>query len=120
MKPSHELVERIAADLATWAPHPAHVELAIFRTDDAREIAARLDELCTAALGAPIAGARFYGSSVGSVAGVVLADGREVVIKSPTATSPSQSASGCRARAAGRRRLTAGARRACDRAAVTR
>lgn len=84
-------MQRIAADLATWAPHPAHVELAIFGTDDARAIATLLDELCRAALGAPIAGARFYGSSIGSVAGVVVADGREVVVKShQPATSAAQ------------------------------
>jgi hypothetical protein len=91
MQSVRELASVIAAELATWAPHPPHVELAIFRSDDAREIAARLDELCVGALGAPIAGARFYGSSIGSVAGVVLADGREVVIKAhqPT-TTPAQ------------------------------
>ncbi|HWO25672.1 MAG TPA: hypothetical protein VNO30_43335 [Kofleriaceae bacterium] len=88
--PPSELVACIAADLATWAPHPVHVELAIYGTDDAAAIAAALDELCAAALGARIAGARFYGSSVGSVAGVVLADGREVVIK---AHQPGTSAS---------------------------
>lgn len=82
MQPSRELVAAIADHLATWAPHPAHVELAIFGTDDAYRIAGALDGLCVAALGAPIAGARFYASSVGSVAGVVLADGREVVVKS--------------------------------------
>jgi hypothetical protein len=55
MRSVRELASVIAADLATWAPHPPHVELAIFCTTDAREIAARLDELCVAALGAPIA-----------------------------------------------------------------
>lgn len=90
-QPPQELVARIAADLATWAPHPPHVELAIYGADDAVAIAAALDELCAAALGARIAGARFYSSSVGSVAGVVLADGREVVIKAhQPGTSPAQ------------------------------
>ena len=91
MAPPEELVRRIAADLATWAPHPAHVELAIFGTDDAGAIAAALDELCATALGVRIAGARFHVASVGSVAGVVLADGREVVIKShQPAVAPAQ------------------------------
>jgi hypothetical protein len=85
--PSPALVRTIAAHLATWAPHPAHVELAIFGTDDPSAIAGRLDELCTSALGARIAGARFYTASVGSVAGVVLTDGREVVIKAHQPTT---------------------------------
>ena len=90
-QPPEELVARIAADLATWAPHPPHVELAIYGTADAAVIAAALDGLCAAALGARIAGARFYGSSVGSVAGVVLADGREVVTKAhQPGTAPAQ------------------------------
>lgn len=88
---SQELVEVIAAELATWAPHPPHVELAIFGAADAREIAGRLDELCAVALGTRIAGARFYGASIGSVAGVVLADGRQVVIKAhQPGVSPAQ------------------------------
>jgi hypothetical protein len=85
---SDALVDVIAADLATWAPHPTHVELAIYGSGDPAEIAAALSELARSALGSPIAGARFYGSSIGSVASVVLADGREVVIKvhQPTTT----------------------------------
>ena len=37
--------------------------------------------MCERALGSAIAGARFYVASIGAVAGVVLADGREVVVK---------------------------------------
>ena len=75
------LVDVIAEDLATWAPHPTHVELAIYGTSDPAVIASALGELSITALGSPITGARFYGSSIGSVAGVTLGDGREVVIK---------------------------------------
>jgi hypothetical protein len=85
---SDALVDVIAADLATWAPHPPHVELAIYGTGDPAVIAAALSELVDRALGFPIASARFYGSSIGAVAGVTLADGRAVVIKvhQPTTT----------------------------------
>lgn len=73
------LADLIAAELATW--ETPHVELAIYATADAGVIAAALEELCRAALGARVIGARFYCASVGSVAGVVLEDGREVVVK---------------------------------------
>ncbi len=73
------LADLIAAELATWST--PHVELAIYGTAEAGAIAAALEELCGAALGARVIGARFYGSSIGSVAGVVLEDGREVVVK---------------------------------------
>lgn len=83
------LAELIAADLATW--DVPHVELAIYRTADAGAIAGGLEAVCREALGSAVVGARFYGSSVGSVAGVVLEDGREVVVKvHQPATSPAQ------------------------------
>ena len=73
--------ELIAEHHATWAPLPLHVELAIFGTASAERVAREIDALCTAALGSPIAGARFYVASIGAVAGVVLVDGRRVVVK---------------------------------------
>jgi hypothetical protein len=76
-----DLAATIAAHLVTWAPEPAHVELASFGTDDPRAIAAAIDAACGAAFGSAFARVRFYQSSVGSVAGGELADGRAVVVK---------------------------------------
>jgi len=69
----------IAEHLATW--DTPFVELAIYGTSDAAVIAAQLDALARRVLGSQITGARFCNASFGSVSGVVLADGREVVIK---------------------------------------
>jgi hypothetical protein len=69
----------IAAHLAEW--EQPFVELATHGTADARTIGRAIDGFCVEALGAPVAEALFYRSSVGAVAGVVLADGRRVVLK---------------------------------------
>jgi hypothetical protein len=71
----------IAAHLREWEPGPAHVELAIHTTDDATTIAQTIDAACRSALGAAVAEGLFYQSSIGSVSGVRLDDGRAVVIK---------------------------------------
>jgi hypothetical protein len=57
------------------------VELAIFACADAYSIAGILNSFCMQNLGSPIAGGLFHQSSVGSVTGVVLDNGRLVVIK---------------------------------------
>src|SRR5262245_54416956 len=75
------LASIIAAHLREWDRTPAFVEQAIFASEDARGIAAAIDALCEGHLGANVAGGLFYQSSIGSVAGVALSDGRKVVIK---------------------------------------
>ena len=69
----------ITAHLAEW--EQPFVELAIHETSVPRSIAQAIDAFCSRELGSPVAGTLFYRSSVGAVAGVVLADGRRVVIK---------------------------------------
>jgi hypothetical protein len=71
----------IAAHLAEWEPSPAFVELAIYDCADASFIAETLNEFCLRTLGSSIARGLFHQSSIGSVTGVVLEDGRSVVIK---------------------------------------
>lgn len=56
------------------------LELAVFGCDDADTIAGALCDFLRARL-APVEDARFYRRSVGVVAGVLLSDGREVVVK---------------------------------------
>jgi phosphotransferase family enzyme len=69
----------IAAHLADW--ELAHVELAIYGTDDARFIARMLEEFCNRELTCPPEESLFYQSSVSAVAGLRLRDGRRIVIK---------------------------------------
>jgi hypothetical protein len=73
------LVDLIAAHLATW--DTPHVELAAFGTGDPHAIARAIDDACARVLGARVASARFYASSIAAVAGVVLDDARAVVVK---------------------------------------
>jgi hypothetical protein len=72
------LAQVIAARLADRI---AHVDLAIHGTDDPQRIAAAIDAVCREALGSGVVEGLFYAVSVGAVAGVVLADGRRVVVK---------------------------------------
>jgi hypothetical protein len=72
----------IAAHLREWEPSPPFVELAIFECADAYLIARILNTFCLRNLASPVAGGLFHQSSIGSVSGVVLEDGRSVVIKS--------------------------------------
>ena len=74
-----ELAQLIAARRASWTSWP--VERLVFGTDDADAIAAQLDRFCSEQLGAPVAEPCFFESSVGSVFGLQLADGRQVVVK---------------------------------------
>jgi hypothetical protein len=71
----------IDAHLQEWASLPAFVELAIFECADAYSIAGILNSFCMQNLGSPIATGLFHQSSIGSVTGVVLEDGRSIVIK---------------------------------------
>jgi hypothetical protein len=71
----------IAAHLRESEPSPAFVELAIYASEDAAVIAATIDRFCREHLGAAVAKGLFHQSSIGSVTGAVLADGRSVVIK---------------------------------------
>src|SRR5438874_13841336 len=75
------LTSVIAGHLREWNTSPAYVELAIFESDDAASIAGIIDRFCLQHLGAPVANGLFHQSSIGSVTGVSLADGRSVVIK---------------------------------------
>jgi len=73
-------LESVIADhLAGW--ERAHVELAIYGSDDPRLIAEAIDQFCRRELGSSARKGLFYQSSVGAVAGVALVDGRSVVIK---------------------------------------
>lgn len=59
----------------------AEVEREVYGTADPGEIAAAIDRLCIDEVGAAVVGGRFHESSIGSVTGVDLADGRAVVVK---------------------------------------
>ncbi len=74
-----DLSRAIASHLSEW--ERAVVELAIYGTDDAATIAATIDRFVTDELGAHVFDCVFYRTSVGSVAGLVLDDGRRVVVK---------------------------------------
>jgi hypothetical protein len=70
----------IAAHLREWDGTP-HVDLAIFGTDDARTIAGAIDAFCRRELGSAVADGLWHRSSIGAVSGLILDDGRRVVIK---------------------------------------
>ena len=76
-----DLASVIAAHLREWDTSPPFVELAIHGSDDAVAIAQAIDRFCRQHLGAPAAKGLFHQSSIGSVTGVTLTDGRSVVIK---------------------------------------
>jgi phosphotransferase family enzyme len=75
------LASIIAAHLREWDTTTAFVEQAIFASEDARTIAAAIDAFCRRHLGAHVVGGLFNQSSIGSVTGAALSDGRKVVIK---------------------------------------
>src|SRR5215211_6517310 len=70
----------IAAEFAESEATPL-LEEEIFGTRDPDRIAARVDRFCSRHLGSPIASYEFFATSVMSVHGVRLADGRRVVVK---------------------------------------
>ena len=81
-------VEAIHVCLSDWeTPFP---ELDVFGTDVPAEIAALIQAFARSELGSDVAGYVFCRSSVGSTHGVVLDDGRQVVIKArpPAKTNP--------------------------------
>ncbi|HLH91463.1 MAG TPA: hypothetical protein VKX28_23675 [Xanthobacteraceae bacterium] len=82
----------IAAHLREWEPAPAYVELAVFDSDDARVIATTLDAFYMRHLGTSIARGLFHQSSIGSVAGIVLRDGRAIATKGASARAFARSA----------------------------
>ena len=73
------LAGQIHALIGDW-DNPA-VERAIFGTADPAQIAAQMNAFCRERLGAGIAEALFYRSSIGCVFGLELEDGRRVVVK---------------------------------------
>jgi len=70
----------IAASFASWAGEP-RLERDIFETTEPGRIVAVVDEFCREHLGAAVAAWELFASSVGSVHGLRLADGRRVVLK---------------------------------------
>jgi hypothetical protein len=82
------LASVIAAHLREWEPSPPFVELAVFATGNAARIAEALNSFCLQILGARVRRGLFHQSSIGSVTGILLEDGRAVVIK---AHQPEQS-----------------------------
>src|SRR4051812_45722401 len=73
------LARVITAHVGEW--EVPFVEQAIFATDDGHVIALAIDAFCRQHLGVGVARALFHQSSIGSVTGLTLEDGRSVVIK---------------------------------------
>jgi Phosphotransferase enzyme family len=71
----------IAARLREWGALDLPVEREVFGTAVPEEIADAVDAWCRAHLGAPVERYEFFESSSGSVHGVLLTDGRAVVVK---------------------------------------
>ena len=94
------LAATIAATYATWEEWPEgdaallERERSMYGTADPQRIAGLITALCADELGAGVAAALFYASSQGGVCGLVLADGRRVVVKEhpPTWTRPTLAA----------------------------
>jgi len=82
----------IAATFTAWARWPSTYETLLERersmygTADPQEIARLIGAFCVAHLGAGIDASVFYASSQGGVSGIVLADGRRVVVKAHAPT----------------------------------
>jgi len=95
-----KLAAVIAATYATWEEWPSSYaallgrERSMYGTADPLEIAGLVNALCADRLGAAVAAGLFYASSQGGVCGLVLADGRRVVVKAhaPTWTRPALAA----------------------------
>jgi Phosphotransferase enzyme family len=84
------LASKIAAHLREWDSSPPFVELAIYASGDADTIARTIDAFCRQHLGAAVAAGLFHHSSIGSVTGVTLTDGRSVVLKGHQPDRPRQ------------------------------
>jgi len=70
----------IATVLAGWDSEPL-LERDVFATTDPQRIATQVDRFCRERLGAGAAAYEFFATSVGSVHGVRLGDGRRLVVK---------------------------------------
>jgi len=75
------LGEVIRARLAEWGTSALPLERAVFGTEEPDALAAGVDTWCREHLQASIARYHFFDSSSGSVHGVLLDDGRDVVVK---------------------------------------
>jgi hypothetical protein len=78
------IVQKIVARLAAWGAQPdqaLHLERRIFGSTDPVRIAQRVEAFCVEKLGASVVDCLFWKSSMASVSGVALADGRRAVIK---------------------------------------
>jgi hypothetical protein len=71
----------IAARLREWGALDLPVEREVFGTTGPEDLAAAVDGWCRVHLGSPIERYEFFDSSSGSVHGVMLRDGRSVVVK---------------------------------------
>src|SRR6266404_1128680 len=71
----------IAARLREWGTSSLPVEREVFGTERPDEIAGAVDAWCRVHLGASVERYEFFESSSGSVHGVLLTDGRAVVVK---------------------------------------
>jgi hypothetical protein len=81
----------IAAQFAQWdltMPGSLQLEHSIYGTADPEAIARTVDAFCATHLGAGIGAYLFYRSSIGSVSGVRLLDGRGVVVKAHPPVQP--------------------------------
>lgn len=81
-----ELAQLIAEAGADWADLP--VERAIFGTTDPAAITSEIERFAREELGSTVREPLFYESSVGSVFGLRLGDGRDVVIKAHQPNEP--------------------------------
>jgi hypothetical protein len=71
----------IAAKVAKWGGVDLPLERELFGTADPDGIAAAVDDWCRRHLGAGVDAYEFFFSSIGSVHGLALGDGRRVVVK---------------------------------------
>jgi hypothetical protein len=74
-----ELASLIGQSISSWGQ--AVLERQVFDTDDPDQISAQIDSFCRHHLRCDVADGLFYTPSVGCVVGVVLADGRQAVMK---------------------------------------
>jgi hypothetical protein len=81
-------IETIRKEIETW--DSPFVELDCFGTADAAHIVDVVGEFCRVHLGSGIRGYYFYRASIGSVHGIQLEDGRDLIIKvrPPPDTNP--------------------------------
>jgi hypothetical protein len=89
------LAEAIIATVAGWGAEPdeaLQLERRIFGSTDPVHIGQCVETFCAHVLGSPVVDCLFWRSHMGSVSGVQLADGRQVVIKAYPASANQRSA----------------------------